>query len=96
MDASVTSASQWTQITSGLVWFWTFLSCMVVFAATLLLAHAAIPSLVSTHQLPRRMLNVRPVFYGLAIVFLVAAMFSFANIVIHLRVLWDLYGKIWV
>ncbi len=96
MDASVTSADQWTQVTAGLVWFWTFLSCMIVFATTLLLAHAAIPSLVSTHQLPRRTLGVRPVFYGLAIIFLMAAIFSFGNIVVHLRVLWELYGKIWV
>ncbi|HET9016925.1 MAG TPA: hypothetical protein VFN57_15090 [Thermomicrobiaceae bacterium] len=96
MDASVTSALQWTQVTSGLVWFWTFLSCMITFAASLLLAHAAIPSLVSTHQLSRRMLNVRPIFYALAILFLMAAIFSFANIIVHLQVLWNLYGKIWV
>lgn len=87
---------QWAQITSGLIWFWAFVACIVVFAASLLLAHAMIPSLVSTRQLPGRALGARPVFYGLALIFLVAAIFAFANIVIHLDVLYDLYGKVWI
>ena len=83
MHAEVTTADQWVQINSGLIWFWAFAACIVVFAANLLLAHAMIPSLVSTRQLPKR-------------VILVGAIFSLANIVGSLSVLFDLYEKVWI
>lgn len=96
MDAIVTSHDQWLQINNGLIWFWLFLACVIFFATCTLFAHVFIPSLVSTRQLPRRTLNMRPIFYGLAIIALGAAIFSFANVVTHLRVLFDIYGKIWI
>ncbi|MDI3339647.1 MAG: hypothetical protein QJR03_03865 [Sphaerobacter sp.] len=96
MNVEVTTAEQWTQINSGLIWFWAFPSCIVIFAASLLLAHAMIPSLVSTRQLPQKAMSVRPVFYLIALVALVGAIFSLANIVTHLSVLYDLYQKVWI
>lgn len=96
MTPSVTTTAQWDQVTSGLVFFWAFVASVVVFAACLLLAHAMIPSLVSTRQLPGRALAVRPVFYVLSFLALIAAALAFANIVTNLRVLFDLYGKIWI
>lgn len=96
MHPSVPTAAQWSDINSGLIWFWAFAACIVIFAANFLLAHAMIPSLVSTRQLPQRALSVRPVMYVIALIALVAAIFSFANIVGHLSVLYDLYGKVWI
>lgn len=96
MHAEVTTADQWVQINSGLIWFWAFAACIVVFAANLLLAHAMIPSLVSTRQLPQRVMRVRPVLYVISLIFLVGAIFSLANIVGGLSVLFDLYEKVWI
>lgn len=96
MHAEVATADQWTQINSGLIWFWAFAACVVVFAGNLLLAHAMIPSLVSTRQLPERVMRVRPVLYVVSLVFLVGAILSLANIVNGLSVLFDLYQKVWI
>lgn len=96
MNPSVTTAAQWTEINSGLIWFWAFAACIVVFAAFLLLAHAMIPSLVSTRQLPQRAMSVRPVMYVVSLAALVAAVICFAYLVTHLSVLFDLYGKVWI
>lgn len=96
INATVTTHTQWMAVNDGLIWFWAFLACVVAFATFILMAHAMLPSLVSSRQLPQRTLAVRPVVYLLAFVFLAAAMFCFANIVTHLQVLYDLYGKLWI
>jgi len=96
INATVTNHAQWAAITNGLLWFWAFLACVVAFGTFLLMAHAMVPSLVSTRQLPQRTLAVRPAIYLLALIFLAGAFFCFANIVTHLQVLYDLYGKLWI
>lgn len=96
MAANVTTHAQWLQVNNGLIWFWLFLACVIFFATCTLFAHVFIPSLVSTRQLPQRTLNMRPLFYGLAIIALGAAIYSFAEIVTHLWVLYHIYGKIWI
>lgn len=96
INATVTTHTQWAAVNDGLLWFWAFLACVVAFATFLLMAHAMLPSLVSTRQLPQRTLNVRPFVYLLAFIFLVGAFFCFANIVTHLQVLYDIYGKLWI
>lgn len=96
MFPEVATADQWAQINSGLIWFWGFAACTIVFAANLLLAHGMIPSLVSTRQLPQRAMRVRPVLYVIALIFLVGAIVCLANIVTNLTVMFDLYDKVWV
>lgn len=96
MNPAEPTSVQWEAINTGLIFFWAFVVSSIVFAASFLLAHGMIPSLVSTRQLPVRALSVRPVFYVLALLALIAAGLSFANIVINLSVLYDLYGKVWI
>lgn len=87
---------QWQQVTTGLIWFWAVLGCVVGFAANFLVAYAIIPSLVSTRDLTPRALAIRPVLFALAAVFLVAAIFSFVNLVNALQVLYEIWPERWI
>ncbi|MCM8747719.1 hypothetical protein NET02_01005 [Thermomicrobiaceae bacterium CFH 74404] len=90
------TSEQWQQISTALVWFWAFLGCVVGFAANFLVGYAIIPSLVSTRDLPARAMTVRPVLFALAVVFLLAAIFSFINLVGGIQVLYEIWPQKWI
>lgn len=89
------TTEQWQQVSTALVWFWAFLGSVVGFAAFFLVSYAIIPSLVSTRDLPSRAAVARPVFLGLALVFALAALFCFVNLVRSIQVLYDIWPARW-
>ncbi|MBX6340849.1 MAG: hypothetical protein IRY97_00185 [Thermomicrobiaceae bacterium] len=96
MIPHVPSADQWDQVRTTLLWLWSFVGCMIIFAGSFLLSHGVIPSLVSTRHLSQRANSFRPVFYALSLLFLVAAVFSFVNFVTNLQVLYEIYPRKWI
>jgi hypothetical protein len=96
MTPAVVTAEQWQQIHQTLIWFWAFLGCIVVFAANMLVAYAIIPSLVSTRDLPAKVAAIRPVLFALAAIFLIAAVFSFVNVVNGIQVLYEIWPQRWI
>lgn len=90
------SPNQWDDVTTILVWLWTFVGCMILFAGNLLLAHGIIPSLTSSRDLPMRFASLRPIFFAVSGAFLLVAIFCFAMFVINLQVLYDIYDRVWI
>lgn len=88
--------SQWQQVTTTLIWLWTFVGAMIFFAFSVLLSLGMIPSLISTNELTHRARVVRPVLYAVALLFLFAVIVSFTNFVINVVVLLEIYPKAWI
>jgi hypothetical protein len=88
--------SQWQLVTTTLIWLWTFVGAMILFAFSVLLSLGMIPSLISTNDLTRRARVTRPFLYAVALLFLIAVIVSFANFVINVVVLIEIYPKAWI
>lgn len=80
MDPEVITTAIWADISWVLRFLWLFWLFIIGFALHMLLAHALIPSLVSSGQLPESFGRVRPMIYlgglgalFLAIIFLVVS-----------------------
>ncbi|MDA1127267.1 MAG: hypothetical protein O2913_01030 [Chloroflexi bacterium] len=90
-DPKALTSAEWHNIHMFLQWFWIYLPIVVTFALTMLTAHALIPSLVNTGQLPESMQKVRPVLTAFAVlVFAVAVVILVLGINAQLDV-----SKIW-
>jgi len=60
-DPKALTSIEWNNIHMFLQWFWIYLPIVLAFGLTLLTAHAIIPSLVNTGQLPESTQKLRPV-----------------------------------
>ena len=87
---------EWRQITTAAVWLWSFVGCVIIMAGSILVGYGIIPSLTSTRDLPPRFYNFRVVFFGIAGVFLLLAMFSFVEFITFERVLYDIFDRVWI
>ena len=83
MDPSYVSSDIWHDLSTMLRLFWVYLFVIIGFASNFLIAHAIIPSLVDSGQLPTRIARLRPLFYlgalsilAVAVVVLVLAITS--------------------
>jgi len=94
--ATRTTTEQWSQITTALIYLWSFVGSMIMFAGCLLLGHGIIPSLVSTRDLPPQYRNLRQPILVVAAVFLLSAVFCFVNFITHMTVVYDLFNRVWV
>lgn len=71
-DPKALTSVEWNNIHLYLQWFWIYFPIVVTFALTLLAAHAIIPSLVNTGQLPESMQRLRVPLTGFAALLFVA------------------------
>jgi hypothetical protein len=94
--ATRTTSEQWSQITTTLIYLWSFVGSMVMFAGCLLLGHGIIPSLVSTRDLPPRYSSLRQPILIVSAVFLLCAVFCFVNFITHMTVVYDLFDRVWI
>jgi hypothetical protein len=90
------STQQWQEITTTLIWLWSFVVSMIFFAFSVLLSIGMIPSLVSTRDLSSRARVVRPFLYALAFLFLIAVIVCFSFFVMNVLVLLGIYPKAWI
>ena len=72
-DPGAISASDWLQIGKWLTRLWVYFFFIVAFAFTFLTAHAVIPSLVASGQLPQQAVKLRPLMYGGCLLLLAGA-----------------------
>lgn len=86
----------WDELDRGLIFFWLALLMMVGMAVYFLLAHAIIPSLVGTRDLPQGFAKLRPVFYGAAILSLLLALFLYYITWETVSVYLDVYPRKWI
>ncbi len=71
-DPKALTSVEWTNIHLYLQWLWIYFPIVVTFAITLLTAHAIIPSLVNTGQLPESTQRLRIPLTGFAVLLFVA------------------------
>ncbi len=93
---TVISTPEWQQVTTTLIWLWSFVVAMIFFAFSVLLSLGMIPSLISTNELTRRARVVRPFLYAVALLFLIAVIVCFTFFVINVLVLLGIYPKAWI
>ncbi len=73
MDPKALTSTDWHNIHLFLQWFWIYFPLVVVFAVTMLTAHALIPSAVSTGHLPSTVARLRWPLTAFALLVAVAA-----------------------
>ena len=71
-DPKALTSVEWNNIHMFLQWFWIYFPIVVTFGLTLLVAHAVIPSMVSTGQLPESIQKLRVPLTGVAALLFVA------------------------
>lgn len=97
MDPEFITAADWAQIPAMLVSLYAFVGAMIVFAFSLMLYVAVIPSMVGTHHLPARAASYRPVFLGLSVLFFLIAAGIFLNFAINQSgAIYRIYDKVWI
>jgi hypothetical protein len=87
---------QWSDLTTTLIYLWSFVGSMVIFAGCLLLGHGIIPSLVSTHDLPPQYKNLRQPILFCSALFLLIAIFCFVNFIVHMTTVYDIFNRVWI
>lgn len=86
----------WDELDTGLIFFWFALLMMVATAVSFLLAHAILPSLVGTHDLPQGFAKLRPVFYAAAILAFLLALFLYYITWETVSVYLEIYPRKWI
>ena len=71
-DPKALTSVDWDNIHLFLQWFWIYFPIVVTFGITLLTAHAIIPSLVTTGQLPESTQKLRIPLTGFAVLLFAA------------------------
>tara|TARA_B100000929_G_scaffold224801_1_gene181154 strand:- start:120 stop:416 length:297 start_codon:yes stop_codon:yes gene_type:complete len=72
-DPRALTSVEWNNIHMFLQWLWIYFPLVVTFGLTLLTAHAVIPSMVNTGQLPESTQKLRIPLTGIAALLFVAA-----------------------
>ena len=71
-DPKALTSTDWQNIHMFLQWFWIYLPIVLTFGITLLIAHAFIPSMIMTGQLPESANKARMPLTGIAAIAFVA------------------------
>jgi hypothetical protein len=73
VDPKALGTAEWQQIAVSVNQFWFFAACLVIAALSFALAHATIPSLLTSRELSARASLARPVLYVISAIALVLA-----------------------
>ena len=95
-DPAALTNVQWTELSKLLISLWIFVGSIIVFAASLLVAHVLIPSLVESGHLPERYLRFRTSLYTVGIVFFGGAMYLIARAAGLAEVIGTFYERWWI
>ena len=96
MDPEFITTEHWSDISTVLRFLWLYFLFIIGFAFTILLAHAIIPSLVSTGQLPASADRLRPLMYLSALGILVFALGFLVLSMVNADVIGQLWGRWWI
>ena len=96
MDPAFVSTEIWHGISVLLRFFWVYVLLIVGFVVNLLIAHAFIPSLAASNQLPAQISRLRPLFYLGALSILVGAVAFFILAMGEIGVLGQVLDRWWI
>ena len=93
-DPNFITALDWQRIGGLLLPLWWLFGSIVAFTHSLLIAHAVVPSLGFTRELPESAIRlVRPPLYGAALFFLALGIFSVVVFINRLDILKEIFDK---
>ncbi len=95
-DPAAINASSWSDIGNWLHWLWAYFFCIVIIAFTFITAHAVIPSLVSSGQLPEQFMKLRRPMYAAVVVMIALAMLFLTWTVGNSKLLEIVYNRFWI
>jgi hypothetical protein len=90
------TSGQWSDLTTTLIYLWSFVGSMIIFAGCMLLGHGILPSLVSTGDLPPQYKSLRQPILVCSALFLLVAIFCFVNFIDHMTTVYDIFNRVWV
>ena len=96
MNPTALTNFEWTEIGRMLTTLWVVVIFIVLFASNMLLGHNFIPSLVASQHIPDSFQKVRPVLYGLAIIFFGLAVFFMIQVINLAGVLDRIWADYWI
>jgi hypothetical protein len=96
MDPEVITTAIWADISWVLRFLWLFWFFIIGFATHMLLAHALIPSLVSSGQLPESFGRVRPMIYLGGLGALLLAIISLVVSISGMGFINDFWTRWWI
>ena len=95
-DPAFITSSDWSDIGKLLVALWIFVFCVVGFALAFLLAHAIVPSLLETGEIPEKARRARPLIYLGAMVSLALVAFFLTSATNLSDVMENFYDRWWI
>lgn len=95
VDPQALGTAQWEQVGSALLYLWALLFFMGGVVSNFIIAHAVIPSLVTTRHIASRYQALRLFFYGLTVVALAFWIWSAVSFLQATEVLRLFYPKVW-
>jgi len=96
MDPEYITSADWRDIGNFLTYIWLILLFNIGFGFNFLMAHAIIPSLVSSGHLPQRLDKARRVFYGGAFVALALVVFVASRALVEGRFIENIWSRSWI
>ena len=96
MNPEVITTEHWADISTMLRFLWLYWLFIIGFATNMLLAHALIPSLISSRQLPSSVARIRPLLYMGALGILAIAILFFILTAVNADVVGRLWGRWWI
>ncbi|MCZ6615063.1 MAG: hypothetical protein O6920_04685 [Chloroflexi bacterium] len=96
MDPEFITNEHWADISTVLRFLWLYWLFIIGFATNMLLAHALIPSLIASGQLPSSMGRVRPLLYLSALGILTIAILFLVLSVVNADVIGRISERWWI
>ena len=96
MEPSYLSTDIWHDLSTLLRLMWVFIFLVVGVAGNFLIAHAIIPSLAASHQLPRWIVRTRPLFYLQALTALALTMAVAVLAILNADIAQRIFPRWWI
>ncbi|MBI2172330.1 MAG: hypothetical protein HYU30_10025 [Chloroflexi bacterium] len=96
MDPAYITTDIWHDLSTALRFIWLYVFLILGFVSNFLIAHAVIPSLASTHQIPERIVKLRALVYLIAFGALAMAVTVFLLTLLSLDVIARILPRWWI
>jgi hypothetical protein len=96
MDPAYLTTDIWHDLSIALRFIWLYVFLILGFITNFLIAHAVIPSLASTHQIPQSIVKLRALIYLLAFGALATAVIVFILMLLSLDVMGRVLPRWWI
>ncbi len=96
MDPSFLSNPLWHDLSTMLRFLWVYIFFIIGAALNFLVAHAILPSLVNSGQLPARIARLRPLFYLSALGSFTLALAFFILTIVNAGVVGRVWPRWWI